>query len=98
MNPLIVLVFALLFATPAWAQSRPATAEPRPAPKMDPRSVLRAMEDAFSAVADRVTPAVVHVSTGPKETPGGAPEGAPERFKAVFGAVVYERHLRPPPR
>src|SRR3989442_392293 len=98
MNPLIVLVFALLFATPAWAQSRPATAEPRPAPKMDPRSVLRAMEDAFSAVADRVTPAVVHVSTVPKKTPGGAPEEAPERFKEIFGAEFYESHFRPRPR
>ena len=65
MNPLIVLVFALLLATPAWAQQRPAASEPRPAPKTDPRTdpkaILRAMEDAFSAVADRVTPAVVHV-------------------------------------
>src|SRR5881296_3439711 len=98
MNPLIVLVFALLFATPAWAQSRPATAEPRPAPKMDPRSVLRAMEDAFSAVADRVTPAVVHVSTVPKKTPGGAPEEAPERFKEFFGEEFYERYFRRRPR
>ena len=69
MNPLIVLVFALLLASPAWAQQ-----QPRPAPKVDPRAVLRAMEDAFSAVADRVTPAVVHVSTVPKKGPAGAPE------------------------
>jgi len=56
MNPLIALVFALLLATPAWAQQRPAAAETRPAPKTDPRRCSRAMEDAFSAVADRVTP------------------------------------------
>src|SRR5438132_43606 len=98
MNSLIALVFVLLLATPAWAQSRPATAEPRPAPKMDPRSVLRAMEDAFSAVADRVTPAVVHVSTVPKKTPAGASEEAPERFKEFFGEEFYERYFRRRPR
>src|SRR2546426_3606114 len=98
MSPLIVLVSALPSPPPAWAQSRPAPAEPRPAPKMDPRSVLRAMEDAFSAVADRVTPAVVHVSTVPKKTPGGAPEEAPERFKEFFGEEFYERYFRRRPR
>src|SRR6058998_2642163 len=98
MNPLIVLVFALLFATPAWAQSRPAPAEPRPAPKMDPRAMLRALEDAFTAVADRVTPAVVHVSTVPKKAAAGAPEEAPERFKEFFGEEFYERYFRRRPR
>src|SRR5262249_21510529 len=85
MSSLLVVVFALLVAAPAWAQQRPPAAEPRPAPaKTDPRSVLRAMEDAFSAVADRVTPAVVHVSTTPKKGPGGAPEDNPERFRGFF--------------
>src|SRR6058998_3661192 len=98
MNPLIVLVFALLFATPAWAQSRPAPAEPRPAPKMDPKAVLRAMEEAFSAVADRVTPAVVHVSTVPKKAPPGSAEESPERFREFFGEEFYERYFRRRPR
>ena len=100
MNPLVALVFVLLFATPAWAQQRPPAAEPRPAPKTDPRAVLRAMEDAFSAVADRVTPAVVHVSTVPKKSAGGggAPEEGPERFREFFGDEFYDRYFRRRPR
>src|SRR5437899_612044 len=98
MNPFIALLFTMLFAAPAWAQPRPAPAEQRAAPKADPRSVLRAMEDALSAVADRVTPAVVHVSTVPKKTPSGAPEEAPERFKEFFGEEFYERYFRRRPR
>src|SRR6184192_4205746 len=98
MNSLIALVFVLLLATPAWAQQRPAAPEPRPAPKTDPKAVLRAMEDAFSAVADRVTPAVVHVSTVPKKGAGGPAEEAPERFKEFFGEEFYERYFRRRPR
>src|SRR2546430_11185888 len=79
MNPLVALAFALLLATPVWAQQ--AQQRPAPAPKTDPRAVLRAMEDAFSAVADRVTPAVVHVSTVQKKGATGGPEEGPERFK-----------------
>ena len=94
MNPVVVLVFALLLATPAWAQSRPPAAESRQAPKADPRAVLRAMEDAFSAVADRVTPAVVHVSTVPKKGAAGAPEEGPERFREFFGDEFYDRYFR----
>jgi Do/DeqQ family serine protease len=59
--------------------------------------MLQAMEEAFSAVADRVTPAVVNVST----TPGpGAPGSAddPQRFKEFFGEEFYERYLRRRPR
>ena len=55
MNRLILLLFAVLLAGPAWAQQRPAAPETRPAPKADPRAVLRAMEEAFSAVADDAT-------------------------------------------
>src|SRR6059036_4095278 len=98
MNPLIALVFALLLTTPVWAQQRPAAPEARPAPKTDPKAVLRAMEDAFSAVADRVTPAVVHVSTVPKKGAGGPAEEAPERFKEFFGEEFYERYFRRRPR
>src|SRR5437879_3209327 len=89
MNTLVALIFALPLAGPAWAQQRPAPTETRPAPKVDPRGILRAMEEAFSAVADRVTPAVVHVSTVPKKAPGSAEE-SPEEF--------YERYFRRRPR
>ena len=98
MNRLVALIFAVLFATPVWAQQRPPAAETRPAPKPDPRGVLRAMEDAFSAVADRVTPAVVHVSTVQKKSPGGGSEEAPERFREFFGDEFYERYFRRRPR
>src|SRR5258705_307899 len=98
MNRLVALIFAVLFATPVWAQQRPPAAETRPAPKPDPRGVLRAMEDAFSAVADRVTPAVVHVSTVQKKGPGGVGEEAPERFREFFGDEFYERYFRRRPR
>ena len=99
MNPFVALLFTLLLAAPAWAQQRPAPAEPqRPAPKVDAHSMLRALEDAFAAVADRVTPAVVHVSTVPKKAAAGAPEEAPERFKEFFGEEFYERYFRRRPR
>src|SRR5256886_14300868 len=105
MNPRVALVFALLFVTPAWAQptpawaqQRPAAADSRQAPKTDPRAVLRAMEDAFSAVADRVTPAVVHVSTVQKKGATGGPEEGPERFKEFFGDEFYDRYFRRRPR
>src|SRR2546426_12105322 len=99
MNPFVALLFTLLLAAPAWAQQRPAPAEPqRAAPKVDARSMLWALEDAFAAVADRVTPAVVHVSTVPKKTAAGAPEEAPERFKEFFGEEFYERYFRRRPR
>src|SRR5881296_140493 len=99
MNPFVALLFTLLLAAPAWAQQRPAPAEQqRTAPKVDARSMLRALEDAFAAVADRVTPAVVHVSTVPKKAATGAPEEAPERFKEFFGEEFYERYFRRRPR
>src|SRR3989442_3616685 len=99
MNPFVALLFTLLLAVPAGAQQRPAPAEQqRAAPKADARSMLRALEDAFAAVADRVTPAVVHVSTVPKQTAAGAPEEGPERFDEVFGEEFYERYFRRRPR
>ena len=62
----VVILLLALFAVPAWAQPRP---EPKPtapaaksaprAARVDPRAVLRSLEEAFSAVADRATPAVV---------------------------------------
>src|SRR2546425_9564225 len=44
------------------SQQRPAPTETRPATKVDPRGILRAMEEAFSAVADRVTRSEEHTS------------------------------------
>jgi Do/DeqQ family serine protease len=93
----VVLMLALLTAAPAWAQQRPP-ADTRQAPKADPKAVLRALEDAFSAVADRATPAVVHVSTVQKKSAGGPGEEAPERFREFFGDEFYERYFRRRPR
>jgi serine protease Do len=62
----------------------PSTAKPESPPtvKPDARAMLRALEDAFSAVADRVTPAVVNVSTvGPR----AAINGDDERDRELFG-------------
>ncbi len=82
------LACVLTFAPPAWAQAQTA-----PAPAVDAKSVLRALEDAFSAVADRVTPAVVNVSTVPKKTPAATPEEQ-ERFREFFGEEFFERYFR----
>jgi Do/DeqQ family serine protease len=69
----------------------PAAASAQP---VDPQAVLRALEDAFSAVADRVTPAVVHVSTVPR--PGARREESEdlERFRQFFGDELFERFFR----
>jgi Do/DeqQ family serine protease len=56
-----LLLLLLLVAPPA------ASAEP------DPRSLLRALEEAFTSVADHVMPAVVNITT----SPGG--RGVPDR-------------------
>lgn len=72
-------------------------AQPRPEPRVDPRATLRVMEEAFSAVADRVMPAVVNVSTVPKKGLPGS-EDAPERFREFFGDDYYERYFRRRPR
>src|SRR5207249_10022456 len=66
-------VVALSLAAPAFAQ-----------PSIDPRAVLRAMEEAFSAVADRVMPSVVNVSTTPKRGGGPSSEEIPEQFREFF--------------
>ncbi len=70
------------------------SAEPTP----DPKAVLRAMEEAFVAVADHVIPAVVNVTTIPKKEAGS--EGQPEeRFREFFGPEFFERFFRDrPPR
>ena len=71
MRILLALVMVVASALPVAAQ---------PAPEA--RAILRALEDAFTAVALRVTPAVVNVSTVPKR---GAPmEEIPEQFREFF--------------
>ena len=86
----------LVFASVLPAAAQPRTPPKADAPKIDARAVLRALEDAFSAVADRVTPAVVNVTTVPKR--GATPEDAPERFREFFGEEFYERYFRQRPR
>src|SRR6184192_2011105 len=83
-----VLLLVLLVALPAHAQERAQ-------PKVDPRALLHALEEAFTTAADRVTPAVVNVSTVPRKQPA---EEAPERFKEFFGEEFYERYFRRRPR
>src|SRR5881409_23651 len=88
MKTRLVLLLVLLSVLPAHAQ-------PRTPPTIDPRALLHAMEEAFTTVADRVTPAVVNVSTVPRKQPT---EEAPERFREFFGEEFYERFFRRRPR
>ena len=81
----------LLLLVPALS----AHAEPRTQPSIEPRALLHAPEDAFTIVADRVTPAVVNVSTVPKKP---SAEETPERFREFFGEEFYERFFRRRPR
>ncbi len=94
----LAMLFAVavcVCAVPAWAQTPSRPSRPRPEAaspvKPDARAVLRAMEDAFSAVADRVTPAVVNVSTiGGRASSGGEDDSLGDDF--------YERYFRRRPR
>src|SRR5881628_1826937 len=88
MKTRLVLLLVLLSVLPAHAQ-------PRTPPTIDPRALLHAMEEAFTTAADRVTPAVVNVSTVPRKQPA---EEAPERFREFFGEEFYERFFRRRPR
>ena len=65
MRALLPVLLLLVSAAPAWAEERPAERPPAPP------ALLRALEDAFTAIADRVTPAVVNVSAVPKRTAAG---------------------------
>ncbi|HTO14060.1 MAG TPA: Do family serine endopeptidase [Candidatus Binatia bacterium] len=113
MKTAVALILLVLVAVPATAQSGPpaapgagkppAPADKRqppakaPSQKIDARAVLQAMEEAFSAVADRVTPAVVNVSTvGKRPAPGSGDD--PERFREYFGDEFYERYFKRRPR
>jgi Do/DeqQ family serine protease len=74
-----------------------APAAKAPSAKIDPRAVLQAMEEGFSSVADRVTPAVVNVSTVSRRPAAGSSDD-PQRFRDFFGDEFYERYFRRRPR
>src|SRR5438093_639149 len=106
MKMAVALFLFLAVAVPAWAQSAaPGTAKPPapadkrqpparpPAPKTAARAAPQAMEEAFSAVADRVTPAVVNVSTVSKRPAPGSGDD-PERFREYFGEEFFERYFK----
>src|SRR5712691_2090839 len=80
----LILTTILLLAAPAWAERREAS-------DVNPQAVLRAMEDAFANVADRVTPAVVNVGAIPRKD---APPQDLERFRDLFGDEFVERFRR----
>jgi Do/DeqQ family serine protease len=83
----LLVVLALLLAAPvpgAAAQDGPPA----------PAAILRALEDAFTAVADRVTPAVVGVTTVPRPGPPRAPSEDLERFREFLGDELFERFFR----
>jgi Do/DeqQ family serine protease len=102
----VVVLATPVFAQPAArSKSQPGRAQPkaaapsRDAGKVDPRAVLHALEEAFTAVADRVTPAVVNVSAVPdKSATGGGGGGGEERFREFFGDELYERYFKRRPR
>ena len=105
MKTALTLLLVAALAAPAWAQSapsRPPAADKRapakpPSPTIDARAVLQAMEEAFSAVADRVTPSVVNVSTVSKRPAVGSPDD-PQRFREFFGDEFYEKYFKRRPR
>jgi serine protease Do len=88
----VALLLVVTSALPAAAQRSAAKADPR----IDPKAVLRSLEDAFTSVADRVTPAVVNVST--VSSKASAPGEDPERFREYFGDEFYEKYFKRRPR
>jgi Do/DeqQ family serine protease len=106
MRRVLALVLVTVCAAPAWAQPAPARppaadkrapASPAPSARIDARAVLQAMEEAFTAVADRATPAVVNVSVVGRRSASG-PSDDPQRFREFFGDEFYERYFRRRPR
>jgi serine protease Do/serine protease DegQ len=94
----VVLLVASASAQPA-GKPRSGAGRPQPRADVDPRTVLRALEEAFTAVADRVTPAVVNVSAVPdRSAPTNESGGPEERFREFFGDELYERYFRRRPR
>jgi Do/DeqQ family serine protease len=88
MTTAAALGLLLLVAVPAWAQSDTAAAP------VAPRAILRALEEAFAAVVDRVTPAVVNVSTTPRRAASAPPADDGDKFREFFGDDLYERYFR----
>src|SRR5215467_5096074 len=79
-----------------WLGVMPVSAQSG-APAPDSRALLHALEDAFTSVADRVTPSVVNVSVKPKKGApgeGGPPSENEQRFREFFGPELYERFFR----
>ena len=109
MKALSVVVAVILFwATPGFGQTpdapraqRPAPSRPAPPPappvRPDARALLKVLEDAFTAVADRVTPSVVNVSAVGQKVSGGG-DGDDERYREFFGDELYDRFFRRRPR
>jgi Do/DeqQ family serine protease len=64
----------------------------------DPKSLLRAMEDAFTAVADQVMPAVVNITSAPDGPGGAARPRAPERSEPFHPDPFFRRQPRDDPR
>jgi S1-C subfamily serine protease len=101
----LTLVLLLGLTSPIWAQppsARPADPRSparasRPKIEIDARAVLQAMEEAFSAVADRLTPAVVNISTVSRRPMPGSSD-APRRFREYLGEELDERYFRRRPR
>jgi Do/DeqQ family serine protease len=110
MRTALALLLLAALAAPALAQPAPgrspapsapaadkrAPARP-PSARIDARAVLQAMEEAFSAVADRVTPAVVNVSTVSRRSTSGSSDD-PQRFREFFGEEFFERYFKRRPR
>jgi serine protease Do len=83
-HTVILAALCLVLVSPP-VQAAPETPEPR--------AIIRALEDAFVSVADRVMPAVVNVSTTPKKGAEGPPQ-VEERFREFFGPEFFERFFR----
>jgi serine protease Do len=77
--------------------SLPAAAQTGAPTPPDSRALLHALEDAFTSVADRVTPSVVNVSVKAKKGAPGEGGQTPEseqRFREFFGPELYERFFK----
>jgi Do/DeqQ family serine protease len=93
-----LLTMGLLVAA-LWLLPQPVVAQSGSAAGKGPdsKALLRALEDAFAAVADRVTPSVVNVSVKPKKAPvgeGGQPPESEQRFRDFFGPEFYDRFFK----
>jgi serine protease Do len=88
----MLLAALLIVPQPVVAQSGAAVGK-----GPDSKAMLHALEDAFAAVADRVTPSVVNVSVKPKKAAAGEvgqrPEGE-QRFRDFFGPEFYDRFFK----